>query len=131
MTRLRSRCNLAVMAIRRSCAKTTVAILLLALIAAPIASEVFAQSDPHGCCPEPAATTDAPEPCQYVAPLACCAQLAVPATTVNAHHELGGDFVVTALVGPSPAPLAPTFARARNGHGPPQAERIRTIVLQL
>lgn len=130
LTSFRSGCNLARMVTWRPCARFVVAFSLLALMGAPVASEAFAQRDPHACCPEAAPVESAP--CQYVAPLACCAQIGVPAPTPADRLEV----VRLALASPglaseAGAPPAQFFARARNGHGPPQAAQIRTTVLRL
>lgn len=130
LTPFRSGCNLARMAMWRPCARFVVALSLLALMGAPVASEAFAQRDPHACCPEsaPVQTT----PCQYVAPLACCAQIGIPAPTPADGLELFGLALASpGLASESRALPAQFFARARNGHGPPRAAQNRTTVLQL
>lgn len=130
LTPFRSGCNLARMATWRPCARFVVALSLLALMGAPVASEAFAQSDPHACCPEPAPVESAP--CQYVAPLACCAQIGIPAPTPADGLELVGIALASpGLASEAQAPPAQFLARARNGHGPPQAAQIRTTVLRL
>jgi hypothetical protein len=109
-----------------------VALLLLALLAAPIALEAFGDTDSHRCCPESAAATESPMPCQYVAALGCCAQLGLPATAVG--DGLRTSPLVLALVAFSALPALPlvhAFAHARGGHGPPQASLLRTTVLRL
>ncbi len=130
LTPFRSECNLARMATWRPCARFVVALSLLALMGAPIASEAFAQSDPHGCCPESAPVESAP--CQYVAPLACCAQIGIPAPTPSDGLEpVGLALASPGLASEAGAPPAQLLARARNGHGPPRTAQIRTTVLQL
>ncbi len=106
--------------------------LLLALFAAPVAREALAATDSHRCCPESAPAAEAPMPCQYVAPMGCCALLAVPATAAGDEPRMSP--AAFAFVGPAPlpaSPSAPSFAQPRIGHGPPQAPYVRTIVLRL
>lgn len=130
LTPFRSGCNLARMATWRPCARFAVAFSLLALLGAPVASEAFARRDPHACCPESAPVESAP--CQYVAPLACCAQLGIPAPApADGLTASGLALALPGLASEAPAPPAQVLARARNGHGPPQADQIRTTVLRL
>jgi hypothetical protein len=120
------------MAIQRPCARGAVALLLLALFATPLARIAVAVADPHGCCPESAPAAESPAPCQYVAPLGCCAQVALPATPTgdDAQLELLGGALVAALP-VVPPPSAPAVAPSRAGHGPPHGVHLRTTVLRL
>jgi len=120
------------MAIRRSCARGAVALLLLALFATPIARAAIAVAGPHGCCPEGAPSAESPVPCQYVAPLGCCGQLAVPATQTGDAAQLellGGALAAAAPL--VPPPLVLTLAPVRAEHGPPFSVHLRTTVLRL
>lgn len=120
------------MAIERSCARGAVALLLLALFATPLARVAVAVADLHGCCPEGAPAAEAPAPCQYVAPLGCCAQVALPATQAgdDARLELLGS-ALAAAAPVVPPPPALTFALVRAEHGPPYSVHLRTTVLRL
>jgi len=109
-----------------------VAILMLTLLAVPVARQALADTDSHHCCPEGAPATESPMPCQYVVPLGCCAQLGLPATPAGDGPRLSP--VAFALVAFMPLPAFPparTLAHRRNGHGPPQALLVRTTVLRL
>ena len=60
------------------------------------------------------------------------AQIGVPAPTPADGLELVGLAIASpGLASEAGAPPAQAFARARNGHGPPQAAQIRTTVLRL
>lgn len=108
------------------------ALLLLALVAAPFASEAIAAADSHACCPERAPETDAPAPCQYVAALECCSQLGVPATPVGDGPRLAQiAFALVAFTAPLPPAPVPSLAFARHAHGPPQDAQLRVTVLRL
>jgi len=120
------------MAIPRPSARALVALVLLALIAAPLAGEAAAALDRHGCCPDMSLAEDARMPCQYLAPLDCCDQVGVPATAKD-------DGSAPASVGFAIAPAAPhvpvppifSSAHALHAHGPPQAAQLRATVLRL
>jgi len=108
------------------------ALLLLALVTAPIASEAFAGADLHRCCPEGAPVADSPMPCQYVAALDCCAQLGLPATPAgDGPRSTPTAFALVVFTPLFPPPPVLLFTHARNCHGPPQAALVRTTVLRL
>ena len=108
------------------------ALLLLALVAAPIANEAFAEADLHACCPDRAPVADSAMPCHYLAALDCCGQLGLPATPAG--DALRSSSLVLALDAFTlllpPPPVLPV-AHARLGHGPPQVALLRTTVLRL
>ncbi|MEX2207006.1 MAG: hypothetical protein WEF50_12325 [Myxococcota bacterium] len=108
------------------------ALLLLALVAAPFASEAIAAADSHACCPERAPVAEAPAPCQYLAALECCSQLGVPATRASDGPRLAPiAFALVAFTAPlPPAPVA-SLAFTRHAHGPPQDAQLRATVLRL
>ena len=108
------------------------ALLLLALVAAPFASEAIAAADSHACCPERVPETDTPAPCQYVAALECCSQHGVPATRAGDGLRLSPiAFALVAFTAPlPPAPVA-SLAFMRHAHGPPQDAQLRVTVLRL
>ena len=132
MTPGRAGGNLRGMVIRWPCARTAVALLVLALLAAPIARAAWADTDAHRCCPENASVPESPMPCQYAAPLGCCAQLGLPATPAGDGPRLLPVALALGVVTPFP-PLPPVhaFEHERSGHGPPQAALVRTTVLRL
>lgn len=108
------------------------ALLLLALVAAPFASEAIAAADTHACCPERAPVADAPAPCQYLAALQCCSQLGVPATPAGDAPRLSPlAFALVASSVPLPPAPVPSPAFARHAHGPPQDAQLRATVLRL
>lgn len=120
------------MAIRSKSSQAALALLLLALVAAPIAGEAFAAADLHACCPERAPVADAPLPCQYVAALECCAQLGLPATAAgDGPRSTQMAFVLFAFTPQLPPPPVLLFAQTRTGHGPPQGASLRATVLRL
>lgn len=120
------------MASRWPGARVAISLLLLCLAGGPIASGLLAASDPHSCCAESESASERPASCQYVAPLVCCAQLGVPATaTSDAPSDFPGGLVAADLAAFRPIPPVQFLARARNGHGPPQAALVRTTVLQI
>jgi len=124
--------NLHGMAIRWSRPRAAVAILLLALLAVPIAREALADTDSHQCCPESAPATESPMPCQYLVPLGCCAQLGLPATAAGDGPRLSPvAFELVAFTPPAAPPRVRSLAHAGVGHWPPQALYLRTIVLRL
>jgi hypothetical protein len=132
LTAARSEATLGRMAIRRPHPRAAVALLLLALVAAPFASEAIASLDRHGCCPEGAPVTDSPAPCQYLAALDCCAQLGVPATPAgDAARTAPAAFAVVGVTPLLPPPPVLLFAHARHAHGPPQDAQLRVTVLRL
>jgi len=120
------------MTARRLSPRAAVALLLLALVAAPIASGALAEADLHGCCPERAPVADSPLPCQYLAALDCCGQLGLPATpTSDALRSTPLAFALVAFTAPVPPPPIVSIAHARNTHGPPQDAQLRATVLRL
>jgi hypothetical protein len=117
---------------RRPSARAVLALLLLALIAAPVAGQAFAAVDPHGCCPERAPVADAPTPCQYIAALECCGQLGVPATPAGDGLRAPTlSFALNAFTPMLPPPPVLPIAHARHAHGPPQDAQLRVTVLRL
>ena len=106
--------------------------LLLAPIAAPVARAVAASGGDHSCCPEPPPQEASTAPCQYLAPLACCAQTVLPATASG--DAPAARVLALALTPAEPAlalPLAPSLRTWRAERGPPEAPFLRAIVLQL
>src|SRR4030095_935560 len=56
-----------------------VALVLFGLMAAPMVhASLAATTRSHACCPDGTPSSDAPPSCQFVTPLLCCAQTAVP-----------------------------------------------------
>ena len=135
LTPPRSGLTLPDMAIRLPYPRAAVAVLLLALVAAPLASEAVAALDRHGCCPDGAPVAETPAPCQYIAALDCCSQLAVPSTPAGDGARLA--HVAVALVGlalassPASGPAVRALAkraraaagRAAARHRPPTLSR--------
>lgn len=120
------------MAIRWPRSRAAVALLLLALLAVPVAREALADTNSHGCCPKGAPASESPMPCQYVVPLGCCVQVGLPATAAgDGPRILPVAFAFVAFTTLPAPPPARSFAYARIGHGPPQALYVRTIVLRL
>ncbi len=122
------------MAIRSKASSVAVAFVLLALVAAPIAGEVFAASDMHACCPERAPVADAPLPCQYVAALECCAQQSLPSTRAgDGSRSTQTAFALGAVAGPLPVPPVPprlcVVTRALEHHPIPPLLRKSVLVL--
>jgi len=120
------------MAIRWPLARRAVALLLLALVTAPLARAAQAASDSHRCCPERAPAAESPMRCQYLAPLGCCGQLGLTSTP-SADDTLASPLAL-AIVAISPVLPEPSMvhlARARGDHGPPQDASLRTTVLRL
>jgi hypothetical protein len=120
------------MGILRPSARAAVTLVLLALIAAPLAGEAAAALDSHGCCPDAAQSEDARTPCQYLAPLDCCDQIGVP----GAAREPGAErapfgWAIAAAAPDAPAPPILSPAHALHAHGPPQAAQLRATVLRL
>ena len=100
------------MATRSKSSRAAVALVLLALVAAPILGEAFAATDRHACCPERAPLADAPLPCQYVAALECCGQLGVPATPAgDGLRSTPPALALVAFTPLLPAPLVPPRLR--------------------
>ncbi len=117
---------------RRPSARAVLALLLLALVAAPVAGQAFAAADLHGCCPERAPVADAPTPCQYVAALECCGQLGVSATPARDGLRVSPlSLALTAFTPTLPPPPVLSIAHARHAHGPPQDAQLRVTVLRL
>lgn len=108
------------------------ALMLLALVAIPFASEAFAAADRHSCCPDGAPAAESPMPCQYLAALDCCSQLGVPATPAgDGARETLVAFPLVSFSAPVPSPPVLSIARARHAHGPPQDAHLRATVLRL
>jgi hypothetical protein len=105
--------------------------LLVAPLAAPVASAIETPGADHSCCPQPAAEAGSTAPCQYLAPLGCCDQLLLPGATSNAGPAPRLLPAVAAL-SETPALRETERAEARRAdHGPPEAPYLRAIVLQL
>jgi hypothetical protein len=112
--------------------KAAVALLLLAMVAAPVLQASVAAADAHACCPEGAPAADSSKPCQYVAPLGCCSLVAVPATPTS--DDPRPQPLLLALVTPlslPPEPFEPARAALRDGHDLPRTLILRTTVLRL
>lgn len=117
-----------------SISRAVVAVLLLALFAAPLAraSAALAAPESHSCCPDAPARPDTAPPCQQIAPLSCCLEIGVPPTPGGPERP---DGLELALV-PAQAleAFAPTLrCRAATGaaHAPPLAPLAQTCVLLL
>jgi len=116
-----------------SISRAVVAVLLLALSAAPLARASAALAAPaaHSCCPDAPARPDPAPPCQQIAPLSCCLEIGVPPTPGGPERP---DALAPALV---PAPALEAFAptrrclAARGSHAPPLAPLAQTCVLLL
>jgi len=129
------------MVIQRPCARGAVAILLLALMGAPIAhaahatlaaEAAHADAASHRCCPESAPLPESPVPCQFAAPLGCCAQVGLASTPIAGDLPLVPVAFAAGAVTPFPPPpplLA--FSRDYGEHGPPLPALVRTTVLRL
>jgi hypothetical protein len=120
------------MRIRWPGSRAAVALLLLALVAAPLASEAVDAVDSHGCCPDGAPVADASMPCQYLAALDCCDQVGLPATPAGDAARVGPvGFALAALAVYLPSPPVLLAAWADHAHGPPQGAQLRATVLRL
>ena len=115
-----------------SISRAVVALLLLALFAAPLARATAALgAKPHSCCPEAPARPDPAPPCQQMAPLSCCLEIGVPPAPGDEARPVGLELAI--FIAPS-APAAPgaRFARpSRATEGPPLAPLAQTSVLLL
>ena len=132
MTKPRFGLTLFSMTIRWPGSRAAVALLLLALVAAPLASEAVDAMDSHGCCPDGAPLADSEMPCQYLAALDCCEQLGLPSTPAGDAARVapvGAALVALAAVLPPPPVLLAAFAD--HAHGPPQGAQLRATVLRL
>jgi len=120
------------MVMRTRSASAAVALLLLALVAAPFATEALAAADRHSCCPDSAPVAESPMPCQYLAALDCCSQVGVPATPAgDGARSTPVPFALVAFTAPLPPPPVLSIAHARHAHGPPQDAQLRATVLRL
>jgi hypothetical protein len=117
-----------------SISRVVVAALLLALFAAPLARASAALAAParHSCCPEAPAQSDSAPPCQQIAPLSCCLEIAVPPAAGDEARPAG--LALAILTAPQLEPALPSarFARpTRATEGPPLAPLAQTSVLLL
>lgn len=101
-----------------SISRAVVAVLLLALTAAPLARAGAALAAPgsHSCCPEAPAQPDSQPPCQQIAPLSCCLEIGVPPTPSGPERP---DALVPTL---PPARALEAFAPARRGLAAPASD---------
>lgn len=112
--------------------RLVVALLLasaLGALAAPAARAVASPGADHSCCPDPV-PDGSTAPCQYLAALGCCEQVAAPpGVSVEAPRVA---IVAAALPAPTPVfVFGPPAPSRRDDHGPPQAPLLRAVVLQL
>ena len=114
--------------------RVVVAVLLLALTAAPLARAGAALAAPgsHSCCPEAPAQPDSAPPCQQIAPLSCCLEIGVPPTPGGPERP---DALEPTLL---PAPVHEAFATTRrclaapgSTAAPPLAPLAQSCVLLL
>jgi hypothetical protein len=112
--------------------QVAVALLLLALVAAPAVQASVAAPDAHGCCPEGAPAEDSSKPCQYVAPLGCCSLVAVPVTPTGDGPRLQPlVLALDATLSLPPELVVPPRAGLRDEHDLPRTLILRTTVLRL
>jgi hypothetical protein len=114
-------------------ARAAVAVVLLALFAAPLARASAAlAATPHSCCPEAPASPDPAPPCQQIAPLSCCLEIGVP--PAHGDEARPAELALALPSAPLPAPAAPRARLAppsRASEGPPLAPLAQTSVLLL
>ena len=130
--RARACYSVRVRALPTSVARAAVAVLLLALFAAPLAragSQLGAR--PHACCPKAPAPDPAP-PCQQMAPLSCCLEVGVPPAPSSVDRPDAPELALP------PAPLAEPVAPALRllaahscAEGPPLDPLAQSCVLLL
>jgi hypothetical protein len=121
-----------VRALPSSISRAVVALLLLALCAAPLARATTALgAKPHGCCPEAPASPE-PAPCQQIAPLSCCLEVGVPPTPGG--PERPDDLALTLVPAPALDAFAPVqrcLAAPGSTGAPPLAPLAQSCVLLL
>ena len=114
-------------------ARAAVAVLLLALFAAPLARASAALgARPHACCPEAPASPEPAPPCQQIAPLSCCLEIGVPPTPGGEGRP--AELALALPSAPLPEPAAPPARLApptRASESPPLAPLAQTSVLLL
>jgi hypothetical protein len=122
-----------VRALPSSISRAAVAVVLLALFAAPLARATAALgARPHSCCPEAPAQRDPAPPCQQMAPLSCCLEIGVPPAPGAPDRPDSTEFAL--LAAPAPEPFAPALrssAALRSDAAPPLTTLAQTCVLLL
>lgn len=134
MTRRAGACySKRVRALPNPIARAAVAVLLLALFAAPLArATAVLGAKPHSCCPEAPASPEPAPPCQQIAPLSCCLEIGVPPTP--GCEARVAELALTLPSAPLPEPVPPRARLAppsRASEGPPLAPLAQTSVLLL
>ena len=122
-----------VRALPSSISRAAVAVVLLALFAAPLArATAVLGARPHSCCPEAPAQPDPAPPCQQMAPLSCCLEIGVPPAPAGIDRPDAPELALLAAPGLEPfVPELRSSAALRSDAAPPLAPLAQTCVLLL